>query len=659
MKKLLVLSTLLLGIWVLNGAEVFIPAKNNRPIVQIKVFSHYAPIIKAENEFREIMRHALGVRDYDGNSGYYTIQFGIAGDNSCPAADELMKKHGMTPEKLGRDGFLFDKVSKKSFLLCAYHPKGVLNGVYKILEKTLGVVSPRPLVGLERPFPVTKVTPLALPYSEVPAFEIRTFGLSGVAHRNPQYHMLDWQARNLMSSGGSRNITGYFDAGWSHEPYGFFRTINGHSFHFWLPPKDYFKTHPEYYSLIDGKRVAAVKGAQIALGNPEVVDIIVKRMLAYKKEHPEMKFLPFGCNDTWTNGFGWGDDPLCMKLDSPRDYPKPGSKRPRTFSTRYIKTANKIIDRLNKVFPDLQLSVYAYHYVMMQPPDAPVHPNLQVSFCPLYKCCRHAINDPMCPRNRMFHEWLLGWAKKTKNIFIHDYYQSTNVNTPLMPLYLIKKEIKYYHSLGIKGLASELSSDGPNGGNVYGKEYFAWLRSTPRDFETRWDAAGLGYFAFTRLLWNPDEPLEDIVKLYCDNYYGEAAGKYMAQYHLMVSRNLEISSHPGEKPSTPVEGDFVNTGEWCLCWNWNHKVSSYAAQLFMATDPDGIRKNATELMIPLLKAWKAACDSQNRLVVERVGKDIELMEKYLLSAGFEVSRKSYRTFKPKFTRIDFRNQDNN
>ena len=659
MKKLLFLSALLLGAWSLNGAEVFIPAKNNRPIVQIKVFSHYAPIIKAENEFREIMRHALGVRDYDGNSGYYTIQFGIAGDNSCPAADELMKKHGMTPEKLGRDGFLFDKVSKKSFLLCAYHPKGVLNGVYKILEKTLGVVSPRPLVGLERPFPVTKVTPLALPYSEVPAFEIRTFGLSGVAHRNPQYHMLDWQARNLMSSGGSRNITGYFDAGWSHEPYGFFRTINGHSFHFWLPPKDYFKTHPEYYSLIDGKRVAAVKGAQIALGNPEVVDIIVKRMLAYKKEHPEMKFLPFGCNDTWTNGFGWGDDPLCMKLDSPRDYPKPGSKRPRTFSTRYIKTANKIIDRLNKVFPDLQLSVYAYHYVMMQPPDAPVHPNLQVSFCPLYKCCRHAINDPMCPRNRMFHEWLLGWAKKTKNIFIHDYYQSTNVNTPLMPLYLIKKEIKYYHSLGIKGLASELSSDGPNGGNVYGKEYFAWLRSTPRDFETRWDAAGLGYFAFTRLLWNPDEPLEDIVKLYCDNYYGEAAGKYMAQYHLMVSRNLEISSHPGEKPSTPVEGDFVNTGEWCLCWNWNHKVSSYAAQLFMATDPDGIRKNATELMIPLLKAWKAACDSQNRLVVERVGKDIELMEKYLLSAGFEVSRKSYRTFKPKFTRIDFRNQDNN
>ena len=135
MKKLLLLSALLLGVCTLGGAEVFIPAKNNRPIVQIKVFSHYAPVIKAENEFREIMRHALGVRDYDGNSGYYTIQFGIAGDDSCPAADELMKKHGMTPEKLGRDGFLFDKVSAKSFLLCAYHPKGVLNGVYKSWKK--------------------------------------------------------------------------------------------------------------------------------------------------------------------------------------------------------------------------------------------------------------------------------------------------------------------------------------------------------------------------------------------------------------------------------------------------------------------------------------------------------------------------------------------
>lgn len=651
MKKIVCLLLLFCCAWIAGAIDTFSPIAKGKPCIALKVLSHYAPVIRAENEFRNFMRAALGLSDYDGNRGYYTLQLAVAGDGSSGKADEAMAKAGLNFEKLGVEGFLLAKDGKRSYILCAYSPKGVLNGVYKIMEKTLGIVSPRPLTGLEFPYPVEKAVPLALPYWEAPAFSIRGLSASGATHRNPQPDFHDWMGRNLMNCRGLGQ-TSYFDMAWALEPYGFLRNIGGHSFHQWLPPSEYFKKHPEYYSLIGGKRVAAGKGAQIALGNPEVIDIIVSKMIEYKKKYPELQVLPFGYNDSWTNGFGWGEDPLDQKLDSPNDLPKPGSKRPRTYSTRYIKAANQVIERVNKVFPDVKLAVYAYHFVMMQPPDAPIHPNLVVAFAPLYKCCRHAINDPVCPRNKLINEWLVGWSEKTKNIIVRDYYMSTNFNTPLMPLYLIKKELQYYKSLGLLGATPETHPDGPNGGNVYGKEYFKWLRRAPQDYELSWDASGLSHFALARLLWNPDESLEDIVSLYCRNYYGPQVGKVMTQYHLAVDKNIENSSHPGEKPSKPEKGDFLNSGDWCLCWNWEHQIGNYAAELFMTKDPEAVGKNAMPLLKPLYQSWKLAFESDNRLVVERVAKDLNLMEKYLLSCGYELSRTSLARFQtPRFNRV--------
>ena len=648
--KNILLPVLLSAAFVLTGAETFSPVAKGQPCIEVKVLSHEAPVIRAENEFRALLRAGLGISDYDGNRGYYTLQLAVAGDGTCDKADEAMKNAGLSYEKLGPEGFLLAKDTKRSYILCAYSGKGVLNGVYKNLEKTLGIVSPRPLAALEFPFPAEKVTPLEVPFWEAPAFPVRGLSVSGATHRNPQNDFHDWMGRNLMNFRGL-GLSGYLDMGWSLKPYGFQSSVGGHSFHQWLPPSEYFAKHPEYYALLNGKRSAASKGAQITLGNPEVIDIIVEKMIAYKKQYPEMKVLPFGYNDSWTNGFGWGDDPLDLKLDSPNDLPKPDSKRPRTYSTRYIKAANQVIERVNKVYPDVKLAVYAYHFSMMQPPDAPVHPNLVVAFAPLYKCCRHAINDPMCPRNKLINEYLVGWSKKTKNIVIRDYYMSTNFNTPLMPLYLIQKELQYYKSLGLLGATPETNPDGPNGANVYGKEYFKWLRRTPQDYELSWDSAGLSHFALARLLWNPDEKLEDIVGIYCRNYYGPEAGKSMALYHLAVDKNIELSSHPGEKPAKPEKGDFLNSGEWCVCWNWEHQIGNYAAELFQTRNPSEVGKNAMPLLNPLYQAWKDAFESDNRLVVERVGRDMSLMEKYLLSSGYELSRSSLSRFeKPRFNR---------
>ena len=43
-----------------------------------------------------------------------------------------------------------------------------------------------------------------------------------------------------------------------------------------MPPEEFYKKHPEYYSLIDGKRI--FERAQLCLTNPDVLRIITDRI---------------------------------------------------------------------------------------------------------------------------------------------------------------------------------------------------------------------------------------------------------------------------------------------------------------------------------------------------------------------------------------------
>ena len=98
--------------------------------------------------------------------------------------------------------------------------------------------------------------------------------------------------------------------------YGFMQKAGGHTFHYWLPASIYAKDHPEYFGVDQNGKTNKkfYHGGQIALGHPEVTDIIVRRMIAYKKRHPNIQYLAFGYNDTDSGGIGFGDDPWSVSL---------------------------------------------------------------------------------------------------------------------------------------------------------------------------------------------------------------------------------------------------------------------------------------------------------------------------------------------------------
>ncbi|MBE6397729.1 MAG: DUF4838 domain-containing protein [Lentisphaerae bacterium] len=609
-----------------------------RPFARIQTMSSDAAVMHAADEFTAYMNAIFRTTDYTGNSGPLLLRLALAGDESCHQADELMAKHNLDKKHLGDEGFLVATSGKNTVMICAYSGRGVLNGVYKIIEKAFGVVAPRPLVGLDFPGGIANdAKDIQLPYSDRPAFSIRGISLVSQLHGHPQPHMWDWMARVGLNA-RSFSMSTYLMTGWAMDPYGFIDLLGGHSFLYWVPKREYYASHPEYFALIDGKRVATEHGSQITLGNPEVIDLIVRRMLAYMKKHPDLKVLPFGYNDTGgnpKNRFGWSEDPLDLKMDSPKDFPKPGSKRGRTWTTRYIKAANSIIERVNKVYPDVRLMVYAYHFWMMKPPDCPIHPNLEIQFAPLYMCTHHAINDSACPRNRYFDECLKGWAARSKRVYVREYYISKNRHFPLPRLSAIKENLMYYHKLGVCGFMPEMLADGPNGVNEGTYVDRGARLTSDRAYEDHWDASSLVYFTLARLGWNPNESLSDIVNLYCRSYYGPKVGPEMAKYFLLMDENLTKSANIGKRApnDNPKNDAYDIVGPWCFTWNWKQDLSGFSKRLFMTSDPAEVEKTSMPLLSAMLKArttpaeWKVKC---------RVDRDSELLKMYLLPFGYEI-----------------------
>jgi len=86
----------------------------------------------------------------------------------------------------------------------------------------------------------------------------------GVRVRNDFYYeAFDpvWAARNRMNG----------TMGFRKQPGGVESYWGVHTFYPLMPPEEFFDKHPEYYSLIDGKRVS--KQAQLCLTNPDVLKI--------------------------------------------------------------------------------------------------------------------------------------------------------------------------------------------------------------------------------------------------------------------------------------------------------------------------------------------------------------------------------------------------
>jgi hypothetical protein len=355
-------------------------------------------------------------------------------------------------KQLKEDGFVLHPV-EENLIVAGGAGKGVLYGVYGLLE----------LWGFRMYTSASVHVPDAgstiMPKDElvvVPVVQYRTTSYRDT--RDPEY--TDWHRLS------SRNDWGLFV----------------HTFNELVPPDKYGKTHPEYFSLVNGNRLP---GTQLCLSNREVLAVLIASLKEKIAAKPAATYWSVSQND---------NDQYCRCEPCTQLNTKYGGVP--SGSILYF------VNDVAKAFPDKIISTLAYWYSRKPPQNIQAEPNVNIMLCNI----ESRRQRPVFETDPAFSSDLITWGKLSGNILIWDYnIQFANLVSPFPNLHTLKPNIKFYTDHRVNSLF--MQANGQAGGEM----------------------AGLRSYLICQLMWNPDADDSALMDEYLTGYYGEAA-PYIRQY---------------------------------------------------------------------------------------------------------------------------------
>jgi len=296
-----------------------------------------------------------------------------------------------------------------------------------------------------------------------------------------------------------------------------------HSFDRLIPP-DLYKTHPEYFPLIDGKRKSGY--VQRCLTNPDVLKLAIAGVKQAFKDHPECIITTVSQNDCNE----WCTCENCMRLAN-----QYGGQ-----SGLYVWFVNQVAQGIEKDYPDHLVDTLAYMFTEQPPANIKPRANVRIRLCPI-KCCQvHPYETDSYENNAAFVKRLKGWSAITDTLYIWHY--NTNFAHYLAPFPdfgQFPSSIRLYKNNGVKGVFFEGAYAGIGGGSD------AELRS----------------YVMARLLWSPNQDENALINDYLNGVFGPAAPQMRAYFDLMQStikppqNHLRCYNEPKQNVFTPA---FMN-----------------------------------------------------------------------------------------------------
>jgi hypothetical protein len=382
----------------------------------------------------------------------------VVTDDAVPTAHEIVigkNRHldylptHIDFKKLGNEGFTIRTIGNN--VVIAGGPKrGTAYGVYTFLESYLGVRWWTPAVEYVPAKPTIEIG--AINDTQVPKFDVRLDYCADAMELNYFMH----HKMNGWVIGDERG--GIFGA---------------HTYFTFLPPDKYFKDHPEYYSLLGGKR----QPIQLCLTNPDVLKITEEWIRKAIKENPKATHYVIGQMDS-------GDACDCENC-------KPINDREGTQMGTMMLFANKIAAE----FPDKTFMVCAYWGTVHPPKTIKPAPNVGVTYCTYGER-----QVPFtAPQNADSRKDIETWYKLVKEMRIWDYLvRYSDTQSPFPNWRTLQPNMQYLVSQGALGMFAELS--GYSGGEL------CELRS----------------YVLAKLMWNADCDYNAEMNDFLNGYYGAA-----------------------------------------------------------------------------------------------------------------------------------------
>jgi len=394
-------------------------------------------------------------------------------------------------DELGNEGFVLRTVGKH-LIIVGGPILGVLYGVYTFLENYLGCrwfsskVSHIPKQNDIMIGPINDTQKPALDFREVyysDAMELEF-------------------AQRLKLNGNASVIRNGKLFQEHHQGWGLWC----HTFFALVSPDKYFQTHPEYFSLVNGQRVA---NQQLCLTNQDVFKITVDELKKRMEAHPDAQYWSVSQMD-WAGNCQCEE---CKAIDEREDTPM-GS---------LLTFINKLADE----FPEKTISTLAYQYTRRPPKTLRPTKNVLIMLCSIE--CNRSRPIVMDKSSSSFKDDVENWSKICDNLFIWDYVvQFSNLVSPFPNLRVLQPNIQFFVANHATGMFAQ-------GNREVGGE-FAELRA----------------YLLVKLLWNPDCNVDELIDDFLRGYYGEAAipiREYIDKMHDALEqsgKDLLIFGHPTE-----------------------------------------------------------------------------------------------------------------
>jgi hypothetical protein len=396
---------------------------------------------------------------------------------------------GSADQSLGKEGFTI-KTGPAGVRIEGGLPRGVLYGVYDFLERlgcrwwssTASQIPRR-----------ARLEASVMDVREVPLLEYRD--INSVDASDAFFAL-----RNRFN-GQCSSLTPALGGKLTYYPF-------VHTFNTLIPADTYFDSHPEYFSMVDGKRFRDEDPThtQLCLTNPEVKRLAVEAVEKWIAEHPEAAIFSISQND-WHNPCGC---PECKKIDDAEG----------SHAGTLIHFVNHIAEAVEKKYPDVIIDTLAYQYTRTPPKTVRPRHNVCVRLCSIECCFFHPLRvdkDVLTTDNKdSFQKNLEDWSKVCGRLYIWDYV--VHYGHYLLPwpnFRVLADNIRFFIENNVKGVFEEAAV------TPYGGTEFAELRA----------------WVLGKLLWNPYQDTDRLVNEFLTGYYRQAADP-IREYFYMIHEHI-------------------------------------------------------------------------------------------------------------------------
>jgi hypothetical protein len=396
------------------------------------------------------------------------------------------------------------RTDRTNVYLAGHDDRGTLYSVYSFLEDHLGARWYAADATVLPPQDVVRIPDLD--QTQAPAFSYRDTDEAMV------FGKAQWDA-HLKLNGVS--VPDQAELG------GINRLFNGaENFYGLVPPNRYFTNHPEYYSLLDGKRKSS-PDSQLCLTSPGVFKVVVDALVAEAKANPKELTLGLSPNDA---EHGNCQCDACLAADA-----KFGSP-----AGTLLDFVNRVAAAVQAALPDRKIWVetLAYQYTQKAPAPGTIAParNVLVCLAPIYACDGHPLASD--PQNKTSNEALLAWKKVAPGHLLIWHY-GVNFAHFLQPYPNwdeLGADMAYYRDNGVSGMFCE------------------------GDYQGNCDLQAMHTWVMAHLFWNPRQDVWALVRDFSDGYYGKAGADIYAYLRLFHDRLQQpnVHLHLYDPPTSPL-----------------------------------------------------------------------------------------------------------